>query len=118
VALAACGAVDPQQGRTATVVGEGKGGEVRVVGTEYAFDPAHVVARRAGALEITLANEGTLAHNLRVVGPDGGDLGGTPTFPGGDSRSGTVQLGPGRYRMVCTVGDHEQLGMVGTLTVE
>ena len=28
-----------------------------------------------------------------------------------------MKLSPGKYRMVCTVADHEQLGMVGDLEV-
>jgi len=28
-----------------------------------------------------------------------------------------VRLAPGRYRIVCTVGDHEQLGMSSELEV-
>jgi plastocyanin len=92
---------------------------MRVVAKEYSFDPpAVVVTGGSGALPVsfTLDNRGTLAHNLRVL-RDGRELGGTPTFQGGRTASGTVRLGPGRYRLVCTVGDHAQLGMNGTLEV-
>ena len=97
------------------------GQTLRVVGDEYSFDPSRVVVRGASAgratpLRIRLANEGALAHNLRVLRGDR-ELGGTPTFPGGEARSGTVRLAPGKYRMVCTVGDHGELGMVGRLEV-
>jgi plastocyanin len=67
-------------------------------------------------VELLLENQGTLAHNLKIFDGDE-ELGGTPTFPGGRTESGTVELPPGEYRMVCTVGDHERLGMVGTLEV-
>ena len=63
-----------------------------------------------------LENRGSLAHNLKVFDGET-ELGGTPTFPGGREESGTVELEPGEYRMVCTVGDHEELGMTGTLEV-
>ncbi|MGH2838244.1 MAG: plastocyanin/azurin family copper-binding protein [Thermoleophilaceae bacterium] len=47
------------------------------------------------------------------------ELGGTPTFIGGDARTGIVRIdAPGDYKLVCTVGDHEALGMTGTLTVK
>ena len=95
------------------------GRAVRVVAKEYSFDPAAVVVTGAGGtapLTFTLDNRGTLAHNLRVV-REGRELGGTPTFQGGRRASGTVRLAPGRYQLVCTVGDHAQLGMKGSLEV-
>jgi plastocyanin len=91
------------------------GQPVKVVGKEYFFTPARV--RASGEpIRIELANRGTLAHNLKVL-QGARDLGGTPTFPAGGTRGGTVKLAPGRYRMVCTVANHEQLGMVGELEV-
>ena len=69
-----------------------------------------------GELTVELDNQGTLAHNLRVF--DGGkDIGGTPTFVGGEPRTGTVEVEPGEYELLCTVGDHAALGMKGKLTV-
>jgi plastocyanin len=91
------------------------GQPVKVGGKEYFFTPARV--RASGeSIRIELANEGTLAHNLKVL-QGARDLGGTPTFPAGAARGGKVELPPGRYRMVCTVANHEQLGMVGELEV-
>lgn len=122
LAVAACGdgygtGDGEPAGRAATVPA---GKPVVVVGDEYSFDPARVTVEgggRGGPVEIVLRNEGALAHNLKLFAGDR-DLGGTPTFQGGGrARSGTVELAPGRYRMVCTVGDHERLGMVGTLEV-
>jgi plastocyanin len=86
------------------------------VAREYAFKPKNVVVTGAGELKITLDNRGSLAHNLKLE-RDGRVLGGSPTFPGGEKRSGTVSITPGAYRMVCTVGNHEQLGMTGALEV-
>ncbi len=113
--IAACGD-DEETGRTVTVEG---GRPLSVVGREYSFDPRTVVYEDGGAItEITISldNSGSLAHNLRVFEGDA-DLGGTPTFQGGREESGSVELAPGEYRMVCTVGNHEQLGMHGTLEV-
>jgi len=118
--IAGCGGDDDEGGGGGSVTVKA-GGQVRVVGTEYAFDPSAVVLaggrpNAAATLEITLDNEGALAHNLRVLRGDE-ELGGTPTFPGGRAESARVRLDPGSYRMVCTVGSHEELGMVGTLEV-
>jgi plastocyanin len=45
-------------------------------------------------------------------------LGGTDTFPAGQTESGSVRVESGEYEFVCTVGDHAELGMKGTLKVE
>jgi plastocyanin len=70
-----------------------------------------------GKLTVDLKNDGSLAHNLRVL--DGAtDIGGTPTFSGGQTRPGTLSVEPGQYKLECTVGDHAALGMTGKLTVK
>jgi plastocyanin len=115
--LAACGGDDRDEGRSFTIKAEAP--LLRVVGDEYFFDPKQVIVTRASgpvSLRIELDNRGTLAHNLKVLAGER-ELGGTPTFAGGEARSGTVRLRAGRYRMVCTVGNHAQLGMTGTLEV-
>jgi plastocyanin len=112
VALFGCGSDDDGGGRSVTVPA---GGELRASGKEYSFDPSRVTVERAGPLRITLRNEGELAHDLRVRQGDR-DLGGTPVFQDG-SRSATVRLPAGSYTFYCSVGDHEELGMKGTLRV-
>ena len=111
--LPGCGEEDSSAGGTTTVEA---GAAVEVVGTEYAFDPSTVVAEGAGPLEITLVNQGSLAHNLTVFDGET-EVGGTSTFQGGESDTTEVELEPGSYEMICTVGDHEALGMVGELEV-
>ena len=89
---------------------------LRVIGKEYSFDPGAVTVSGAGPLTIELANAGSLAHNLKLT-RNGKSIGGTPTFSAGETRSGRVNLQHGRYEMVCTVGDHAELGMRGVLEV-
>jgi plastocyanin len=117
ILLASCGGDDGDEGGGGggAVTAEARQG-LRVAGDEYKFDPSEVVVTGGGPLRITLENKGSLAHNLKVLRGDD-DLGGTPTFQGGETRSGSVRLEPGRYRMVCTVGNHEELGMTGELEV-
>jgi len=113
VVAAGCGDDDDTAGRTVTVK---SGKEVTVVAKEYSFDPETIVVTDGGKLTVELDNQGTLAHNLRVF--DGGpDIGGTPTFAGGEPRTGTVEVEPGEYEILCTVGDHADLGMKGKLEV-
>jgi plastocyanin len=90
---------------------------LRVTGKEYSFDPGAVKMTGAGPLTIELRNAGSLAHNLKLI-RNGETIGGTPTFPGGETRSGRVNLEHGRYEMVCTVGDHAELGMRGDFEVK
>ena len=108
-----CGGDDDDQRRTVTAK---PGATLAVAADEYSFDPERVVLTGAGELTVELENVGVLAHNLKVF--DGGDeIGGTPTFTGGKTRSGTVTVAPGEYELVCTVGDHAELGMTGKLSV-
>ena len=111
---AGCGGGDGDDAtRSATV---DAGDRLKVEAREYSFDPDRVVVDGSGPLTIELANEGDLAHNLRLL-RDGEDVGGTPSFPGGRTESARVRFSPGTYEMVCTVGDHAELGMKGELEV-
>lgn len=83
---------------------------------EYSFDP-QTIQVPAGSIRFELTNAGAQAHDLHVM-KGGQDLGGTAIFSGGQTASATVKLAPGTYDFVCTVGDHEQLGMKGKLTVK
>jgi plastocyanin len=114
---AGCGGDDEGEGgRTETFPAEE--GRIRVVGREYSFDPSNVVLAGGPAqVNVALENRGSLAHNLRLF-KDGREVGGTPPFRGGGTRTTWIKLELGNYRMVCTVGDHEELGMVGELEVE
>jgi plastocyanin len=110
--VAACGD-DDDSGRTVTAPANAK---LQVVADEYSFDPSAIELAGAGTLTLTLRNEGSLAHNLKLFRGDE-EIGGTPTLPAGRSESVRLNLEHGNYRMVCTVGDHEQLGMKGTVEV-
>ncbi len=113
LALAGCGG-DAGGGKTVTV---GKGKPVVVKADEYEFDPGNIVIKGGGgSVRIQLTNDGAQAHDLHVQ-KDGDDLGGTPVFGPGQTQTATVKLEPGTYEFFCSVGDHEQLGMKGTLTV-
>jgi plastocyanin len=111
--VAGCGG-ENEHTRTVTTPANGA---VRVVGTEYKFDPATIVVRGAGTLRVTLVNEGSLAHDFTLM-KDGREIGGTPPFPPDQSKSVRLRVAPGEYEYICTVGDHEKLGMKGKLKVE
>ncbi|PTL58618.1 hypothetical protein [Paraconexibacter algicola] len=113
--LGACG------GEPAAVVD--RDGTLRLTLSEYRIDP-QVIRVRPGRIHIVARNEGRLPHNLRVRsldrerGEEVEEFGQfSPTaFPGG-LVTGDVVLQSGKYELVCTLGNHDDLGQTGTLIV-
>jgi plastocyanin len=101
--VAGCGGDDPAPVAPGTVVLD-----------DYEFRPRAVDARRGGTL--TVVNQGGTAHNL-TVRRGSTKLAATDSFLKGDRARLRIDLPPGRYRIVCTVPGHRQLGMTGTLVV-
>jgi hypothetical protein len=112
---AGCGGDDDEPGRTVTVEA---GPPLTVTADEYSYDPERVVvrARARRALTFLVRNGGALAHDLRVE-REGDDIGGTPVFTPGGARTLSIALRPGRYELYCSVGNHRDLGMEGSLEV-
>lgn len=75
-------------------------------------------------VRIVARNAGRLTHNVRVEQELTDDsappivYGGTPTAQPGATVQADVELLPGRYRLVDTIANHENLGGYGELTVE
>ena len=105
---------DTGGGRAVTVAANDT---LKMTAKEYEFDPGEITVNGAGRLTIDLQNDGSLAHDV-VVKKGEREIGGTRAFPAGESRSATVNLEHGTYEFLCTVGDHAELGMRGTLTVK
>lgn len=96
--------------------------EVRL--DEYRVLPEHIQVR-AGRVTLVAHNTGRLTHNLGVVqfkrplGTEEEKQYGKPTktlFPG-QSALTTVELEPGKYRLVCTIANHDNLGQYAELKV-
>ena len=86
---------------------------------EYRFDPGRIVvkARGKGArLGIVLHNRGDPRAQHPRARRRAGDRGDSQLQAGRDA-SGELNLPPGSYDFVCTVADHEELGMVGKIEV-
>jgi plastocyanin len=117
LALAAGCGDDDESGRTETF---DAARVLTVVADEYSYDPETIVVTgangRRAELRLELKNEGALAHDLRVE-RDGDDVGGTPIFQGGRTRRVQFPLDAGEYEIFCSVGNHRELGMEGSLTV-
>jgi plastocyanin len=122
--IAACGGDDDEADTAAETTGTAEeaggtgGGEtVDITATDFKFDPKDP-AVQPGQVTLDLTNDGETLHNIEIEGPSGeAEL---PEDIGpGEKGAVTVDLNePGKYKFYCPVGNHEQLGMVGDVTVE
>jgi YVTN family beta-propeller protein len=88
--------------------------DVNISLTEWTLQPSRTRVP-AGQIRLLAENTGDTQHALRIVG-QGIDVS-TDDFAPGDSRTLTMVLPPGEYRLVCPIPGHEQQGMDATLTV-
>jgi plastocyanin len=95
--------------------GGGGGGGTKVSLTEFKIDPANPKVK-AGKVTFSVSNDGQVPHALEVEG--NGIEEETDVLNGGDSAELSVDLKPGEYEWYCPVGNHADMGMKGTLTVE
>lgn len=98
-------------------------GILRLTLTEYRIEP-DTLRTRAGRVRLRATNRGRLTHNVAVVtapepGEDEEELGRTDTaFPGDVVREReAIELRPGRYRLICTIANHDNLGQYAELEV-
>jgi plastocyanin len=106
-ALAGCGGGEE--------AGRARDGRVAIVLDDFSIRPQTIRAR-AGEVRFDLENRGRIGHNFHLRRGAGDPLEVTTIFPG-ERKSATAELVRGDYRMVCTVSNHEELGMYGTLVV-
>jgi plastocyanin len=72
----------------------------------------------AGEVVIELNNQGEDSHNLKIVREGGSEAPqAVPEAASGHQTSARVTLGPGTYRLYCSLPQHEQKGMRATLVV-
>lgn len=91
-------------------------GTVGVTMIDIQFVPREITLPAKGT--IALRNEGGLAHNLTIQDAATHEaLLGSKDLPMGGTQSLSVGLPAGTYRIVCTLNNHETLGMIGTLTI-
>ena len=106
LALAACGEgpVTRESARSFTVTLD-----------DYFIRPQNISAP-GGELTVTAVNRGRLGHTLRIRINDKVVLA-FMAIPPGERRTRTFHLRKGRYTVFCAIGNHEELGMHGTLVV-
>jgi plastocyanin len=124
---AGCGGDDDDDGGTTaatteeTTGGGGGGGAQTVEMTEFEFIPNDLSVGAGDTLSTD--NTGSTVHNLTIEqGSDpeqaSKELAATPDVSAGDSADLRVDVDPGEYSIVCTIGNHRELGMVGTIKVD
>lgn len=87
--------------------------EIEVEGGNYYFDPDTIEFEAGEEVTITLDNQEGF-HDFRIPELDVG----TEQFQGPGTRSFTFEIEePGTYEFICSVGNHAQLGMTGTIEV-
>jgi hypothetical protein len=102
---------------------DARGGVVRLTLDEYRIAPDHVRVP-AGRVTIIAVDRGRLTHNVAIESPHR-EPGQPPhqyartatVHPGQTTPPLTVTLRPGRYRLACTIGNHDDLGQYGELDV-
>lgn len=91
------------------------GADFTLEGTEYSFDVDSLTVSEGDRIRITLMNTGTMPHDFvldefnartRILQP--GEI---------DTIEFTANTA-GTYEYYCSVGNHRELGMVGTIVVE
>ena len=82
---------------------------------DFSIAPQRLRAR-AGEVAFRAVNRGAIGHTLRVKRGDR-EVVAIKTLLPGASGSGSARLERGEYKLVCILGNHEELGMYGTLTV-
>ncbi|HUF54073.1 MAG TPA: cupredoxin domain-containing protein [Dehalococcoidia bacterium] len=94
--------------------------ELEVTMSDGAFTPAELEGDAEDRIRVNLTNEGVLAHNLRIAGPDGeffteDDIESDDILPGNSGELFIEELPPGTYEFQ---DDFNPDTMTGTLTLE
>lgn len=107
--LAGCGGTD--DGGSAAEGCDTTTSSVTVEAQDQLRFDADAYEAKAGCIEVTYRNAGTVPHTLLVKNHKGFKL------AIGDEDTGTVTLEPDTYTLYCDVAGHEGAGMKATLTV-
>jgi len=105
--LGGCGGAEP--------AASARDGRIAITLDDYFISPQEVRAD-AGPITFAVTNGGRVGHNFRVRDEHGERVAVTTLLPG-DSGTEAAHLPRGAYKMLCTVANHEELGMSGRLVV-
>ena len=89
---------------------------IEVQETVFRLDPSEITLDQPGTYVFRAVNSGTVEHALEIEGE--GIEEETEEIPPGESTVLEVNLEPGTYELYCPMGNHEERGMTGTVTVQ
>jgi plastocyanin len=92
-----------------------RGGRVTVTLDDFSIAPQRIRAK-PGRISFRAVNRGAIGHTLRVM-RSGREVAAVKTLLPGASGTGSGTFERGDYKLLCILGNHEELGMYGTLTV-
>lgn len=102
----------------AAEVAEAPKATVRVVATDFSFEPRELSLRAGEPTRLELRNDGAVEHVLIVKTLDGATDAIHLHAQPGETDAATVRLDqPGRYAVICTIPGHQEIGMIGELVV-
>ena len=90
-------------------------GRVTVTLDDFSIAPQRIRAK-PGRISFRAVNRGAIGHTLRVMRGDR-EVAAVKTLLPGASGTGSGTFERGDYKLLCILGNHEELGMYGTLTV-
>jgi plastocyanin len=109
LALPAAGCADDSPPERVT------GGRATVTLDDFFIAPQRIRAK-PGRITFRVTNKGKVGHTLSVQRGDR-DVAAVKTLLPGQSAEASGTFTRGDYKLVCILGNHEELGMYGTLTV-
>jgi plastocyanin len=116
LAVAAAAFAAPASGCTSDAPpAQARGGRVAVALGDFYIAPQKIRAK-PGRITFTITNRGAIGHTLHVKQGDR-DVAAIKTLLPGASATTSGAFKKGDYKLVCILGNHEVLGMYGTLTV-
>ena len=102
---------------TGTTAPTGKARTISVSETDFALAPKDLTVKAGTAVTFDVRNDGATDHSLEVEGPEGEAELEQDLAPGGRGSLEVSFSKPGTYEWYCPVGNHKDMGMEGTITV-
>jgi uncharacterized cupredoxin-like copper-binding protein len=99
-------------GGLGTETGTSSGADYELFASEFSFAPPFLVFEKAGTYSISVRNDGTLPHNFTIDG-----VGKTPDVQPGETVAAELTFKQGNFEFYCSIDDHREQGMTGTLNV-
>lgn len=91
------------------------GTEVTVEGREFKLTPSEITVKKGEKVKLTFKNTGNSTHDFTIAELNVA----TKRIQPGEQE--TIEFTPeksGEFKFICSVGNHEEQGMTGTLIVE